>query len=135
MKRVVGFCFTLVFLTSCIVSSQYVGKSYAPTTLVDIFMTWEDVPRDYEVMGYADATPSGLSSIEHAQKKVEALARQKGADAIVFEGIDTRYGNPTLETTEKTEKNSDGTYTKKITTAENVEIFSILKVTFIKYRR
>lgn len=134
MKRVAVFCMLLISLTSC-VSSSYVGKSYMPTTVVDLFMTWEDVPRDYEVMGYADATPQTFSSIEAAQKKVEGLARQKGADAIVFEGIDTRYGNPTLETTETAEKNTDGSYSKKITTEEKVPVFNTLKVTFIKYRR
>ncbi len=128
-------CFTLFFLTSCIVSSQYVGKSYAPTSQVDIFMAWNDVPYQYEVMGYADATPEGLSSIADAQKKVEKMALAKGADAIVFDGIDTSYGNPKLETTEKTEKNVDGSYTKKITTEEKVDIFKTLKVTFIKYRK
>lgn len=128
-------CVFFIGLTSCMVSSQYVGKSYAPTTSVDLFMTWDDVPYNYEVMGYADATPGGLSSIEDAQKKVEKLAQTKGADAIVFDGIDTRYGQPTLETTEKTEKNIDGSYTKKVVTEENVHIFKTLKVTFIKYKR
>lgn len=134
MKRFVSICILLISLTSC-VSSSYVGKSYMPTTAVELFMNWEDVPMDYEVMGYADATPNTFSSIEAAQKKVEELARKKGADAIVFDGIDTRYGNPTLETTETMEKNIDGSITKKISTQEQRDVFNTLKVTFIKYRR
>lgn len=136
MKRLVFLLYiSFIYLTSCMVSSQYVGKSYAPTASVDLFMTWDDVPYNYEVMGYADATPQGLSSIEDAQKKIEKLAQTKGADAIVFDGIDTRYGKPTIETTGKTEKNLDGTYTTKLVTEENVQIFKTLKVTFIKYKR
>lgn len=134
MKRFFCYIVVIFLCASCIVSAQYVGKSYAPTNSVDIFMTWQDVPGDYEVMGYADASPGGLASIENAQQKVEELGRKKGADAIVFEGIDTSYGAPTLETKETKEKNLDGSYTKKTTTTENVQTFKTLKVTFIKYK-
>ncbi|MDD4515922.1 hypothetical protein [Massilibacteroides sp.] len=131
------FCITTIvsLFSSCGVSTQYIGKSYSPTSNVDVFMIWEDVPGDYEVMGYVDATPIGLSGIEDAQKKVEEVARIKGADAIVFEGIQESYSNPTLETTEKREKNADGGYTKTTQTTETVQKISTLKVTFIKYRR
>lgn len=134
MKYIVVICALLVGLTSC-VSAQYIGKSYMPTTSVDLFMTWEDVPGDYEIMGYVDATPNPLASMEDAQKKVERLACEKGADAIVFEGIDTRFGNTTYETTEKVDKNLDGSITKKTSTSKQREVFNTLKVTLIKYRR
>jgi len=98
-------------------------------------MTWQDVPGDYEVMGYADASPDGLASIEDAQKKVEQMARQKGADAIVLEGVERRLTSPpVLETKETHEKNANGGYTKKTTTTENVQMLETLKVTFIKYK-
>lgn len=135
LRYVIFFIASIVSLASCGVSTHYVGKSYAPTSTVDIYMEWRDIPVDYEVMGYAEGTPDGLSTVENAQIKLEELARMKGADAIVFEGIETRYSNPVLETTEKTEKNIDGGYTKKITTEEKIQQTATLKVTFIKFKK
>lgn len=134
MKRLVSVFLLLFMLCSC-VTTKYIGKSYAPTNHVELYMVWEDVLGDYEVMGFADATPNTFSSIEAAQKKIEAMALKKGADAIVFDEIEEEYLNPTLETIETTEKDVHGVYTTRVRTVETADKFSTLKVTFIKFRR
>lgn len=135
MKRIVYILLLFFALSSCGVTAKYIGKSYAPTNHVELYMIWEDVPRDYEVMGFADATPNTFSSIEVAQKKLEEMALKKGADAIVFDEIEEKYLNPALETIETTEKDIHGVYTTRVKTVETADIFSTLKVTFIKFRK
>lgn len=134
MKHV--FCFiSLILFVSCGVQTQYVGKSYTPTLKTDIYMGWNEVVGNYETIGYVDATPSGFNTIEDAQKKIEELAKAKGADAIVFDGVEIGYTPPVLETTEKVEKNTDGGYTKVVTTTNTTEPIKTLKATLIKYKR
>jgi hypothetical protein len=126
----------LIILTSCGVSTSYVGKTYPPTNEVDLYLDWRDVSPAYEVMGYIDATPSELNpKIEEAQKKIEQLAREKGADGIVIEGIEERtVTNPTSSTKEEATKNANGGYTKTSTTTINEGRARVLKATFIKYK-
>lgn len=54
-------------------------------------------------MGSIKATPFG-KTLEEAQALIEQIGREKGADAIVFEGVVSETSAPTYTTTEKIEK-------------------------------
>lgn len=86
-------------------------------------------------MGRIIATPQPFSDLEEAQKAIEKCAREKGADAVVFEGISHTVSEPTFTTTEHIEKSDDGSSTRTATTQRNVMVTNRLEATFIKFRR
>ena len=88
---------------------------------------------DYETMGSIKATPFG-KTLEEAQALIEQIGREKGADAIVFEGVVSETSAPTYTTTEKIEKNDDGSKTRTATTSQSVFTTNRLLATFIKYK-
>ena len=101
--------------------------------LSELYFDWKDVPSDYETMGSIKATPFG-KTLEEAQALIEQIGREKGADAIVFEGVVSETSAPTYTTTEKIEKNDDGSKTRTATTSQSVFTTNRLLATFIKYK-
>ena len=90
MKRIPILACTLCAacaMSSCAVETTYIGKTYPVTDNPELFFSWNDVPGSYETMGRIIATPQPFSDLEEAQKAIEKCAREKGADAVVFEGI------------------------------------------------
>lgn len=87
-KRVLFSLLTAGGLTACGVATNYVGKSYPATESVDLFVSWADVERPFETMGcvtaYGKGYVFGFGSPSSAQAKIERLAREKGADAVVI---------------------------------------------------
>ena len=83
--------------------------------------------------GQHQATPFG-KTLEEAQALIEQIGREKGADAIVFEGVVSETSAPTYTTTEKIEKNDDGSKTRTATTSQSVFTTNRLLATFIKYK-
>ena len=90
LQKIIG---TLLLLatTSCAseLKNNYVGRTYPATTRVEIFVDWTDLPRSYETMGYITVTGIGAlfsrtNTPAEAQKRIEEIARQNGADAIVI---------------------------------------------------
>ncbi len=83
---------SLIFvLGSCSKSSfDYLGKTYPPTTSPEIFFRDQDVPQEYEVMGKVMAEVPYSKKMDYVQKKIEAVARENGADAILLSDIDIR---------------------------------------------
>jgi hypothetical protein len=75
-------------ITGC-VNTDYVGKSYAPTTSVDVFYSMDDVTRSHTVMGKISAMAmDGWDSASMVEElKTQAMA--KGGDALVIEGVHT----------------------------------------------
>ena len=122
-------------MSSCAVETTYIGKIYPVTDNPELFFSWNDVPGSYETMGRIIATPQPFSDLEEAHKAIEKCAREKGADAVVFEGISHTVSEPTFTTTEHIEKSDDGSSTRTATTQRNVMVTNRLEATFIKFRR
>ena len=123
-------------LGSCYKPS-YIGKSYAPTgTTPDIFVDWRDVPYEYETMGYATAYSNGyafgLGSDPGAQQKLEQMARERGADAIV---IAPPESEPVRQRVEQVEQNSNSTVHTTTVTQRQSHVDGKLTAAFIKYKR
>lgn len=135
MKRYLLMLAATCCLASCAeIRSTYIGKAYPATgNAPELFFDWKDVPCDYETMGRIEATPF-LKTLEETQTFIERTGREKGADAIVFEGVVSESSAPTYTTTEKIEKNIDGSKTRTATTSPNVFTTDRLLATFIKYK-
>ena len=136
MKRSLLLLAAALVLTSCAkIYATYIGKAYPVTgTAPELYFDWKDVPCDYETMGSIKATPYG-KTLEEAQALIEQTGREKGADAIVFEWIVSETSLPTYTTTEKIEKNDDGSKTRTATTSQRALTTNQLLATFIKYKK
>ncbi len=130
----------LSLLASGCVSVDYVGKTYPPTTNVELFMSDADVERPYEVMGEVRAQVDTIpfsNPAQQLQDKLMAEARAKGADAIVLGQLSERQVGSTSNTTgqakskwHKGKKKTD--YVE--TTTSSTEDVTELRGTLIRYR-
>lgn len=120
---------------SCAVETTYIGKAYPATDAPELYFSWDDVPEGYETMGHIMASPLLFGSLEKAQSVIEKKAREKGADAVVFEGVGMTASDPTYTTTERVEHHDDGSSTRTATTKRDVAVSTRLEATFIKYRK
>src|SRR5262245_5293640 len=116
----------VVLLAGC-ASIDYVGKTYAPTSNVDVYMSADDVGRPYEVMGEAraqvDAIPFSKPG-QQLQDKLVAEARAKGADGIILGPLQNRTVGSTSNTTGQSERKKDKgkkrtQYTETATTSDS----------------
>lgn len=115
----------LVMMTVSCVNMDYVGKQYTPTNEVEMYFDTYDIKREFEVMGILTAESGEFISTETIQEKVMEKAREKGADAVLFESFDKKLSGSTTETRE----HKFGISTSTSTTEEKV-----VKVKFLKFK-
>ena len=91
----------IALLCAGCVNTDYAGKTYAPTTSVDVYYSTGDVKRSYEVMGIikAEAMEGWDSNAMIAELQSQAMA--KGADAILIEDVRTEVTGSTSTTSGK----------------------------------
>jgi len=80
------FIFVLVLTIGC-ASVNYVGKSFDPTTNVDIYFSKEEINKEYTVIGHAIGSGTFGASNDKIQNKLIEEAKLKGADAILITGL------------------------------------------------
>lgn len=83
-------------LASC-TKIVYDGPTFPAKAQVEVYRDIKEIPRAYEVMGLIKASGKGLFSGSNLESKLIKAARQKGADAILFEvsGESTTAGRVT----------------------------------------
>jgi hypothetical protein len=129
----------LVLLAGC-ASVDYVGKTYAPTSNVDLYMSADDVRRPYDVMGEARAQVVAMPFSHpgpQLQDKLVAEARAKGADGIILGQLQNRTIGSTSNTIGQGERKKNKgkkkmQYTETTTTSED-EVTE-LRGQLIRYR-
>lgn len=84
-------------------------------------------------MGSIKATPFG-KTLEEAQASSNRLAGRKEPTPSSSKGVVSETSAPTYTTTEKIEKNDDGSKTRTATTSQSVFTTNRLLATFIKYK-
>ncbi len=132
-KQLLTILVLLITLNACSPTINYLGKSYVSTTNVDLYFDREDVPRPFEVMGHAEVILSNLFTMQEGQKALEKYAIKAGADAIVFEGINTN-SSPTYTKVEDSKANSSGGYTTTSTVSTSNNETKIIKAILVKYK-
>ena len=79
----------LIFVTllavGC-VSVDYVGRSFGPTTSVDVYFSAEEITKEYTVIGHAIGSSQFVPN-DKIQEKLIEKAKLEGADAILITGI------------------------------------------------
>lgn len=96
------FVLLTLFIIGC-ASVKYIGKSYEPTTSVDVYYSEKDIEKDYEVMGHAIGRGNLFVSDEKINKKLIEEAKLRGADAIVITGVDVDLASSGETMTEETQ--------------------------------
>lgn len=134
MKKYLLLPLAALCLSACGVQSIYIGKSYPATASAESFFDWADVPYAYETMGHIEAYPR-LKTLEDAQAAIEQTGREKGADAIVFDGINREVFDPTFTATETTQRNEEGAKIRTATMTRSATVVNSLTATFIKYKK
>lgn len=82
--------YTLVFVSclfSCGMRLNYLGSSSSPTENIDIYVDPSAIKKSYTIVGkgYAEGISISKKSYEIMQKKAVRKAKEKGADAILFQ--------------------------------------------------
>jgi hypothetical protein len=128
-----------MLLAGC-TSVDYVGKTYAPTSNVDVYMSADDVGRPYEVMGEVRAQVDTIPFAKpgkQLQDKLVAEARAKGADGIILGQLQNRTVGSTSNTTGQAErkkhKGKKKTQYNETTTTSDSEVTE-LRGQLIRYR-
>jgi len=69
---------------------NFVGTSYPPTSHVQVFLSEDQVPPGYEVIGKVGiaAEETRWTTAENLQAKLVRTAQAKGADAIVYQQME-----------------------------------------------
>ncbi|MFD0764561.1 hypothetical protein ACFQZI_06830 [Mucilaginibacter lutimaris] len=117
-------------LAACSTPS-YFGKTYSPTSDVDVYLAKNDVKRNYTTMG-STKVGKGFGSLEAAQQKVIELGKAKGADGVIMEL------NEEVVSTQQTGTSNVSLSKKKNVTGTNSSSTMDIKAkkitaTFIKY--
>ncbi len=91
----------IVSMLSGCVTTDYVGKSYAQTTKVDLFFSESEITRPHEIMGSIRAEGPDLMSFEDMEQELVKQAMLKGADALLIGEMDKiNVGSSTTSTGE-----------------------------------
>jgi len=85
MKWSSVFMIVTLMVIGC-ASVNYVGKSFNPTTNIDIYYSKEEIKKEYTLMGHAIGSGT-FTSNDKIQKKLIEEAQFKGADAILITGV------------------------------------------------
>ncbi len=124
-----------LLLAGC-VSSDYVGKSYPPTTNVDIYFSEADIKNAFEVMGeiMVETDDSWLVNGEKMQEKLVDEAKKKGADGVILSGLEWRTTGEAVTSSSETKVKDDRV--KTTSKAESsVKEKKTLRAKLIKYKQ
>jgi hypothetical protein len=95
-KNIIAVLALALTLSSCGNRVIYYGRTYQPTSNVDIFFRESDVKQPHEIMGKVVYEVSAKKRSEKVQAKLMRESQRKGADAIIFDDIElTRTGSTT----------------------------------------
>lgn len=113
-------------------AQKYFGKTYPATQNVDEYFDAADVTKAHTVMGKTELG-KGFRSLEKTQAKIVELAKQKGADGVIFSMEEEVFATSTSNGgTINTKKENKATVTSNSTTSNLKE--KKIRATFIKYK-
>lgn len=112
-------------------AQKYFGKTYPATHKVDEYYDAADVTRDHTVMGKTELG-KGFRSIEKTQAKIIELAKQKGADGVIFSMEEEVYATSSSGSSSASQKNRETTVFNNSTTSDLKQ--KKIRAIFIKYK-
>lgn len=131
MKKIILILLAGIVYFNTTHAQKYLGKSYPATQIVDEYFDSSDVKKPYTVMGRAQLL-KGFRSMEKAQQKIIQLAKQKGADGVIFSIEEEIYGTSSSSGATVNGKKKEKVTASSNTTTTNMKQTKI-KATFLKY--
>ena len=117
---------------SCITHQQgYLGSSYTPTKNVDVFVDVSTIKKSYTIMGKTFIETDAFTNLERVQQKAVEKAKQKGADAILFQDYLFQDGG-TIQTVSRPDSNKSSSVRVRTTTTSAI-VARRLDILFLKY--
>ena len=89
MNKLKVLVLPMILLFAGCAQTDYLGKTYAPTSHVDVFFSVTDITRQYEVMGEAKTEGTDYLTFENIEEQLVKDAMARGADAVLIEGMET----------------------------------------------
>lgn len=120
-------------MTSCSKSS-YIGKTYTPTTSVEIYMADSEIERAYELMGELEIEGESIVSVQKLQEKMIEEAKSKGADAVLILGLDEKVVGTSTYTRGSDRPSESGSHQYNGSSATSTQVHKVLKAKFLKYK-
>jgi len=120
------------FILGC-AKSSYIGKTYTPTSNVDLYMDAKSITRQYEIMGQISIDGESLVSTDKLQEKMIEEARAKGADAVLVEGLDEVYTGSSTSTSGSNSTDKKGNQHFHASSYTSQSKHRILKAKLLKY--
>lgn len=131
MKKAVLIFLLGFFILNKTYAQKYFGKSYPSTQNVDEYFDSADVKKSHTVMGKTELA-QGFRSLEKSQQKIIELAKEKGADGVIFSMEEEVFAtsNSSGGSINEKKKNKTTVASSSVTTdLKQKKIFA----TFIKY--
>lgn len=132
MKKAILSVFLGFFFFNMSYAQKYFGKTYTATKNVDEFYDPADVEKEYTVMGKTELA-KGFRSLEKTQQKIIDLAKEKGADGIIFSIEEEVLGTSSSTGGSVNEKKKNKTTVVGSSTTMDLKEKKI-RATFIKYK-
>jgi len=125
---------TVLLFSSCGVSVNYLGNSFDKTSHVDVFVDPSAIKKTYTVIGkgYEHYGVYSRFNIERLQEKTIQKAKEKGADAVLFQDYHVLHPGAAISTTTKVDTVSNGVVTTSNTHTGPV-VSSGRNILFLKY--
>lgn len=121
-----------ILLSSCFVPRlDYLGNSYTPTKNVDVYVDASAIKKSYIIMGKTYIETNALTNLERVQQAAIEKAKQKGADAILFQDYIIQDGS-TFQTVTKSDSIGSSSVRVRTTTA-TPDVTKRLDILFLKY--
>ncbi len=124
----------LFFFSSCGVSINYLGNSFDKTSHIDVYVDPASIKKNYLVIGkgYEKLSYFSRNGIEKLQLKAIQKAKQKGADAILFQDYYLLQPGTAISTITKVDT------VNKVLTTSNTNAGPVISsgrnILFLKYK-
>ena len=133
MNRFFTLSFVAVAFSACYSTQvQYLGGTAQPTKYVDVYVDASAIKKPYTIIGkaYVDNALYVMRDLERIQANVVEKAKEKGADAVLFQELYFLTDGSTSTTTSRTD--STGRTIVRNSTAGPV-LNSKREILFLKY--
>lgn len=131
MRQTILILVFSIFIFNTAKAQKYFGKIYPATQKVDEYYDSNDVKKTYIVMGNTELL-KGFRSLEKSQQKILELAKEKGADGVIFSIEEGVYGSSTSNSATLNDKKKNKTTATSSGTTVDLKQQKI-KAIFIKY--
>lgn len=133
MYKVCSSLILSVILFSCYSAQvHYIGSNYSPTKKVDVFVDATAIKKPYTVMGKGYFSTVYERASERLQENAVYKAKEKGADAVLFQDVLLLSDGRSLSGVSKTDSVGRSSVTVSRTSISPV-VTSKREILFLKY--